>query len=97
MAQYMALLNNTVPHICRGLYFLCVLSQVQSNFLVALGLHCCAWAFSSCGERASHGGGFSCCGARALGAWASVVVAHGLSSCDLQALECRLGSCGAQA
>ena len=32
-----------------------------------------------CGARASHCGGFSCCGARALGAQASVVVAHGLS------------------
>ena len=31
-----------------------------------------------CGARASHCGGFSCCGARSLGAWASVVVAHGL-------------------
>ena len=33
-----------------------------------------------CGARASHCGGF-CCGARALGVRASVVVAHGLSSC----------------
>ena len=59
--------------------------------LAALGLRCCTWAFSSCGERgllflrcgarASHCGGFSCCGARALGTWASVVVACGLSSC----------------
>ena len=39
-------------------------------FLAALGLCCCAQAFSSCGERgllslawASHGRGFSCCGA----------------------------------
>ena len=56
-------------------------------FLAVLGLHCCAQAFSSCGERglllvvvrASHCGGFSCCGARALGAQASVVVAHRLS------------------
>ena len=55
-------------------------------FLAALGLHC-ARAFSSCGEgatlrcsaRASHCGGFSCCGAWALGARASVVVAHRLS------------------
>ena len=29
---------------------------------------------------ASHCGGFSCCRARALGTWASVVVAHGLQS-----------------
>ena len=42
-------------------------------FLAALGL--------CCGVRASHCGGFSCCGARALGAWASVVAARGLSSC----------------
>ena len=59
-------------------------------FSAALGLHCCARAFSSCGERGplfvvvcvpliavaslvvEHG---------ALGAWASVVVAHGLNSC----------------
>ena len=50
-------------------------------FLSALGLHCCARAFSSCGVRASHCGGFSCCGPQALGARASVVVALGLSSC----------------
>ena len=63
-------------------------------------------AFSSCGERgllfivvcglliavAS-----LCCGARDLGTWASVVVARGLSSCGLQALERRLSSCGARA
>ena len=40
-----------------------------------------------CGARASHCGGFSCCGARALDARASVVVACGLSSCVSQALE----------
>ena len=39
--------------------------------------HCCA--------QASHCGGFSCCGARALGTRASVVVV------------CRLNSCGTQA
>ena len=50
-----------------------------------------------CGARASHCGGFSCCGARALGARASVVVAHRLSSCDSQALERRLSSCSARA
>ena len=41
-------------------------------FLAGLDLRCCAWAFSSCSEqgllsscgaRASHCGGFSCCGA----------------------------------
>ena len=55
-------------------------------FLAALGLRCCARAFSGCGAwaalrcgaQASHCGGFSCCGTRALGAQASVVVARGL-------------------
>ena len=36
-------------------------------------LHCGAWAF--------HCSGFFCCGAQALGMWASVVVACELSSC----------------
>ena len=75
-------------------------------FLAALGLCCCTWSFFwlqrvgatlGCGARASHCGGFSWCGARALGAWASVVVAHGLSSCGSWALERRLCSCGARA
>ena len=42
-------------------------------------------------------GGFSCCGAQALGAQASVVVARGLSSCGSGAPECRLSSCGTPA
>ena len=42
-------------------------------------------------------GGFSCCGARALGMRASVVVERGLSSCGSQALERRLSSCGIRA
>ena len=54
-------------------------------------------AFSSCGARASHCGGFSCCGAQALGARDSVVVACGLSSCVSRALEHRFSSCGARA
>ena len=67
---------------------------------------CCVRAFSSCGERgplfccgarASHCGGFSRCRAQALGTWASVVVARGLSSCGSRALERRLSSCGARA
>ena len=57
--------------------------------MAALGLRC--------GARASHCGGFSCCGAQALGTRASVVVAHGLSSCGSRALQRRLSSCGAQA
>ena len=55
------------------------------TFLAALGFHCCTQAFSSCGEQrllfvavlASHCGGFSCCGARALGTQALVAAAHG--------------------
>ena len=50
-----------------------------------------------CSVRASHCSGFSCCGVWALRARASVVVAHGLSSCGLRALEHRLSSCGARA
>ena len=65
--------------------------------MAALGLRCCRRAFSSCSEWASHCGGFSCCRAWALGAWASVVAAHGLSSCGSRALELRLSSCGARA
>ena len=45
-------------------------------FLTAFGLHCCTWAFSKLwgagatlcwGAQASRCGGFSCCGAPALG------------------------------
>ena len=75
-------------------------------FLAALGLCCCTQAFSMCGEWgllfvavcgfliavASF-----CRGAWALGARASVVVVHGLSSCGSRALEHRLSSCGAWA
>ena len=47
-----------------------------------------------CSAWGSHCGGFSCCGARALGTQASVVVARGLSSCGSRALEHRLSSSG---
>ena len=60
-------------------------------FVAACGL------FFSCSAWASHCGGFSCCGARAVGARASVVAARGLSSCGTWALECRLSSCGTRA
>ena len=56
-----------------------------------------AGATLRCGAWASHCGGFSCCGAQAVGARASVVVACGLSSCGSWALEHRLSSCGARA
>ena len=47
-------------------------------FLAVLGLRCWAWTFSSC-SATSDWGGFSCCGAQALGCKGSVVAAHGLS------------------
>ena len=68
-------------------------------FLAALGLHCCAQAFSSCGEwglfsscgaQASGYRGFSCSGAQALQCASS-------RSCGSPALEKRLNSCGTQA
>ena len=58
-------------------------------FLATLGLRCCMGGLL---KWASHGGGFSCCGARALGLRASVVVAHKLSSCGSLALEHRFDS-----
>ena len=49
-----------------------------------------------CSARASQCVGFSC-GLWALGSRASVVVAHGLSSCGSLAVEHLLSSCGAWA
>ena len=43
-----------------------------------LSLVAAVWATLPCGARVSHCGGFSCSGARALGAWASLVAARGL-------------------
>ena len=56
-----------------------------------------AGATLDCGAWASRCRGFSCCRARALGVWDSVVVAHGLSSRGSRALEHRLSSSGARA
>ena len=50
-----------------------------------------------CGAWTSYWGGFSCCGARAPGVQASVVVVRGLSSRGSRALKRRLSSCGARA
>ena len=50
---------------CRSAIFVVLKGAIfLTYFLAALGLHCCAWAFSSCGTLASHFGGFS------RGAWA---------------------------
>ena len=47
-------------------------------FLAVLGLRYCTRAFSSCGARASHCSGFSCCRAWALGVWAQQLWLTGL-------------------
>ena len=73
--------------------------------MAVLGLRCCTWAFSSCGERgllfiAVHRLLIvvaSRCRAWALGTQPSVVVAHGLSSCGSRAVVLRLSSCGTRA
>ena len=58
-------------------------------YLAVLDLCCCVQAFSSCREQellssccvqACHCGGFSCCGAQALGCMGSVILACGLST-----------------
>ena len=85
-------------------YYFILFIFIYLFLLAALGL-CCARAFSHCGEQGllfvnsahSHCGGFSCCGAQALGMKVSVVVACGLSSCGSRDLERRFSSCGAQA
>ena len=73
--------------------------------MAALGLRCCTQPFSSCGEQELLfvvvrglliAAASLCCGAWSLGMRASVIVAHGLSSCGLWALERRLSSCGAR-
>ena len=84
--------------------FLCFFCFKLFNF-GCVGLRCCMLAFSSCGRwgqlfvalRGLLIAMASCCGARALGVWASVVVACGLSSCGSWALEYRLSSCGPRA
>ena len=68
---------------CRRHYHCCFfnINLFIYLFLAALGLHCCTRAFSSCGER----GLLFVAVLRLLTAVASVVVAHGLSSCGTQA------------
>ena len=69
-------------------FYLFVYLWLHWVFVAARGLSLVAVrrATLCCGVWASHCGGFSCCGAQALDAWALVVVAHGLSSCGLRAL-----------
>ena len=66
--------------VCSIIYFLrsdVFFSVFIYLFLPVLGLHCCMQALSNYGAWASHRSSFSCCRARALGAWASGVVVHG--------------------
>ena len=86
--KYKKLLNNS--------YFLKKFNYFIFLFLAALGLHCFVRASSSCGAWPSHCGGFFCCGAWALGAPASLAVAHRLNSCGSWALERGISSCGAR-
>ena len=70
--------------------------------LVALGLRCCARAFSSCGERVAVYMLLTAVASLALehrlsGTQAPVAVAQGLSSCSLWASQLGLSSCGARA
>ena len=80
--------------------------KIKNKFLAVVGLCCCTWAFSSCGEQGLLFVVVSglliavvslVAEARALGVQASVVVALRLSSCGSWTLERKLGSCGAQA
>ena len=69
-------------------------------FVAAPGLSLVAVSRATlrCRVRSSHCGGFSFCGAQALGARASVVAARGLSSCGVWALgRAGFSSCGAWA
>ena len=78
--------------------FYCFIFGCIGSSLLHTGFLLLRWAGATlhCGARASHCSGFSCSGAWALGTRAPVVVARGLSSCGLRALEHRLSSCGAR-
>ena len=70
-------LNNTLP-----IYLLFLSACTGSSLLQAGFLQ--RWRVGAtlcCGVQASHGSGFSCCRAQALGTQASVVATHRLSSC----------------
>ena len=86
----------------KNFYFFIILF-IYLFILAALGLHCCTWAFLwlwRVGATLHQCTGISLqwllfFGVWAPDAWASVVVASGLSSCGSWALERRLSSCGA--
>ena len=79
--------------------YLFKLNEFIYLFLAALGLCCCTWAFSSCGEQGLLflvvRAGFSLRWFLLLRSTGSRHV--GFSSCGTQALERRLSSCGTRA
>ena len=98
--------NFSISSLTLVIFLLSFFKFIIYLFLAGLGLRCCARASSSCVSRGLlfivvHGFLIAvaslCCRAWALGARASEVVACGLSSCGLWALERRLSSCGAWA
>jgi hypothetical protein len=63
---------------------------------MAFSLIAVSGGYSVAVAQASYCDGFSCCRAWALDVWASVVAAHGLSTCSSQTLELAgFNSCGA--
>ena len=68
---YMTLYNdhnfNQIIYIKQGYFTVCKVVFSCFFFLAALGICCCAWAFSSVGAGASHCRGSSCCRAWARG------------------------------
>ena len=61
--------------------FLFIYFWLRWVFFAVCGLSIVAGVTLCCGVQACHCGGFFCCGAWDLGAWASVVMVRGLSSC----------------
>ena len=81
------------------LFILLIVSSFFKNKFIYLFNFWLHWVLVSARRLSlvAASGGFSCCRAWALGTQASVVVACGLSSCGLRALERRLSSCGTRA
>ena len=74
---------------CASLFYCYYYFGCSRSSFLQVGFPLVAWVGATlrCGARASHCGGFSCCGAQALGARASFVAPHRLSSCGSWALE----------
>lgn len=88
--NYYQMLCSVVKYKCHVLFsslYFSVTYCFLFFFMTGLGIHCFAWALSSCS-------GFSCSRAQALGTRASVVVAHRLSNCCSWALAHGLCNCG---